>query len=125
MDYHQFQEWLKAYGRAWEERDAGAVAALFSEDAVYYEKPFVEPAYGRKGVRDYWINAVGDHRDIRFNYEILTLYDGRGIACWQATFTLASNGHHAMLDGIFFLKFEERGLCQELREWWFYQQSAA
>ncbi len=122
MDYHHFKKWLFAYGKAWEDRDAEAAAALFSEDAVYYEKPFTEPARGRQGVRDYWADAVGDHRNVRFTFQILNVSDSRGIAHWQTIFTLASTGGQAILDGVFVLDYDKNGLCQELREWWFYQQ---
>jgi hypothetical protein len=38
--------WLKTYGQAWETRNPDAAAALFTEDAAYYETPFGSPLDG-------------------------------------------------------------------------------
>jgi uncharacterized protein (TIGR02246 family) len=53
------EAWLERYRRAWEEGDADAAAALFTEDAVYRSSPFREPHVGRAAIRDYWANATG------------------------------------------------------------------
>ena len=46
--------WLERYRIAWEEGDADAAAALFTEDAVYRSSPFREPQVGQDGIRAYW-----------------------------------------------------------------------
>lgn len=118
MNESDLGRWLDRYGRAWETRDPQAAAALFSEDARYYETPFVEPAIGRRGVFDYWANATGGQSDVSFSHEIVAVSGQRGVARWRARFTRASTGATVVLDGIFLLEFAEDGLCRELREWW-------
>ena len=98
--------------------DPEAVVALFSEDARYYETPFLPPARGHDGVRDYWANATRKQSDVSFSYEVVSLFGDRGIARWWAEFTRVSSGTRAALDGIFLLEFDNEGLCRELREWW-------
>ena len=77
MTEKQFRDWLKSYGRAWEECDPDAAAALFSDDAEYYETPFGAPCLGREGVREYWLGATRSQRDISFTHQILSLLSGR------------------------------------------------
>lgn len=121
MNEADLQRWLKAYGWAWERRDPDAAADLFTADARYFEKPFEEPAVGHDGIRNYWKWAVANHRDIKFSYKILTIDGNVGFAWWSTKFEIYPEGDDAFLDGIFMLEFEENGLCQELREWWFYE----
>jgi hypothetical protein len=45
--------WLHEYRRAWENRDPVQAAALFADDALYFETPFDAPARGRGGIREY------------------------------------------------------------------------
>jgi uncharacterized protein (TIGR02246 family) len=114
----QLRDWLDAYGRAWEGRDPDAAAALFTEDAQYYETPLGEPARGRTGVRTYWAAATENQRDVTFTHEVLAITANRGIARWWSEFTRVASGAAVRLDGVFVLEFGEDGLCRSLREWW-------
>ena len=118
MTKAEFEDWLRSYGRAWESRDPGAAAALFTEDARYYKTPFRKPALGRDGIREYWAAATVKQRDVRFSYEILSIQDEQGIARWSVDYSRHQEGEGVRLDGIFVLKFDGAGQCQELREWW-------
>ena len=118
MNETDLRNWLDRYRRAWETRDPEVAAALFSEDARYYETPFAEPARGRKGVRDYWENATRGQSDVAFSHNVVAVSGSRGIARWSATFTRIASGARVALDGIFLLEFDDEGLCRELREWW-------
>ena len=53
------EEWAQRYGRAWEDADEDAVAALFTEDAVYRSAPFREPYRGEAEIRAYWRRGAG------------------------------------------------------------------
>jgi ketosteroid isomerase-like protein len=118
MTETDLEKWLDSYGRAWENRDPEAAAALFSQDVSYFETPFGEPARGRDGVRDYWANATRNQADISFSYAIVSVTGRQGIARWSARITRVSTSITVTLDGIFLLEFEDGGLCRELREWW-------
>ena len=110
--------WLKTYGQAWETRNPDAAAALFTEDATYYETPFGSPEKGRVGIRQYWDSATRNQRDIKFSFRVIVVTNGTGIARWWVEFTRESTGVRVKLDGIFLLDLDETGLCRELREWW-------
>jgi hypothetical protein len=57
------------YGAAWQTHDPDRLASLFSEDAVYVERPYERKATyrGRKEIHEYWTKqVVGKQSDIRF-----------------------------------------------------------
>lgn len=118
MNQNELEAWLERYGQAWENRDPEAAAALFSEDARYYETPFIAPAQGRDGVREYWAHATRNQSDVTFSHDIVSVSGGLGIARWWATFRRVPSGVMVRLDGVFLLEFDDEGLCRELREWW-------
>lgn len=118
MDETTLTAWLNEYGRAWEARDPDRAAALFSEDARYYEDPFGAPAHGRDGIRAYWANATGRQTDVTFSHDRVCVSRATAVARWAATFTRTPGGTAARLDGVFVLRFDGDGLCRELREWW-------
>jgi uncharacterized protein (TIGR02246 family) len=119
MDREALQTWLENYGRAWEGRDADAVAQLFAENATYQERPFTAPFRGRAAIREYWQQAVVRYQErIRFGFEIVAFVEDLAVARWWASFTRLSSGKRVNLDGIFLLRFAAGNLCRELREWW-------
>jgi ketosteroid isomerase-like protein len=110
--------WLDAYGDAWEKRDAMAAAALFSDDASYRVTPYKEPHLGRESITEYWATVTEGQRNVRFQYESLSVSGNTGIAHWSAKFDVEPDGGSFALDGIFVLDFDENGRCRVLREWW-------
>ena len=71
------QEWIDAYGRAWEERDAEAAANLFTSNAVYRDHPLGSPHLGQDGVRSYWssVTATQDGVRVRFGTPVVAADD--------------------------------------------------
>ena len=112
------EDWLARYEEAWEQRDPARAAALFTENAPYYEKPFDAPKAGRNGIRDYWAAVTADQRDVDFTSSVVAVNGRTGIARWNAKLKSASSGVRVELDGVFVLTFDDGGLCSELREWW-------
>jgi len=112
------EAWLARYKQAWEQRDPAQAAALFSADAPYHEMPFDLPKAGRTGIRDYWATVTADQRNVDFKSQIVAVTGQTGIARWSASLTSAASGTRVELDGVFILRFDDSGLCSELREWW-------
>ena len=114
------EEWAQAYGRAWEERDAEAAAALFTEDAEYRAHPFMEPNRGRDGVRAYWteVTATQANVGVRLGRPFVD-GDRATVEFWT---TMENGGAEVTLTGCLLLRFDGSGLCSHLREYWFFQE---
>jgi predicted ester cyclase len=108
--------WLDSYARAWHEHDADAAAALFTESGIYRSAPFRPAHEGRDAIRRYWLEEPMRHEelDLRFGKPVVS---GRRAAVeWWAT--MLQDGEPVTGPGCLVLRFDEAGLCQELREYW-------
>jgi ketosteroid isomerase-like protein len=112
------EAWLARYKQAWEQCDPAQAAALFTADAPYHEMPFDAPKAGRTGIRDYWATVTADQRNVDFKSQVVAVNGQTGVARWSASLTSAASGTRVELDGVFILRFDDSGLCSELREWW-------
>jgi steroid delta-isomerase len=113
------REWLEAYRRAWEGKDADAAAALFAEDATYRSNIFESPYRGPQGVRQYWLDVTASQEDVR----VLIgepFGSGNRVAAEFWT-TMLAGGAESTLAGILLLEFDGDGLCVGLREYWHFQ----
>ena len=109
-------DWIKAYGRAWEDRDDDAVGELFFPGAIYRSHPFREPLRGRDAIRTYWRQATGSLTGISLTFG-RPITDGAHTSVeWWAI--LRSDQETATLSGALILRFGPDGRCEELREYW-------
>ena len=122
MTLQAFDDWLDAYGRAWERRNPQAAAALFAEDGTYQVTSFLDPMRGRQAIFEYWTHVARTQQNIQFGYEILAVTPEYGIAHWWSSFVIIPPGLSTKLDGIFLISLDETGRCHSLREWWHKQQ---
>ncbi len=115
-------EWIASYGRAWEDRDAEAAAALFTSDALYRDHPLGSPHVGHDGVRSYWANVTStqDQVSVRFGTPVVSPDERRAAVEWWVT--MLNGGSEVTLTGILVLRFAGDGRCQELREAWHFEQ---
>ena len=119
LSLEQLSDWLHRYFHAWQSNNAGDVAALFAEDAVYFYGPFREPARGRQTIVANWISDPQGQLDVTYKFEALATAGDLGIAHWHVQFETASEpGRRTELDGILVLKFNAALECIEHREWY-------
>ncbi len=123
MTLQGFDDWLDAYGRAWESRNPQAAADLYAEDGTYQVTPFLEPMRGKQAILEYWTNVAQTQQDIQFGYQILAVTPEHGIARWWASLVIVPPGLQTKLDGIFLISLDENSRCHSLREWWHKQQA--
>jgi hypothetical protein len=116
------QEWLAGYARAWEERDAAAAAALFTEDSSYRDQPFGDAYTGREGVSEYWsgVTSTQEQVSVRIGEPVVAADQRRAAA--EFWVTMLNGGAEVTLTGILFLRFAPDGLCEELREAWHFSE---
>jgi ketosteroid isomerase-like protein len=113
------REWLEAYRRAWEQKDADAAAALFAEDATYRVNIFQEPFDGRDGVRRYWQDVTRTQSDVNV---VIGEPFGEGDRVAAEFWTrMKVDGAQTTLAGCLLLLFGDDGLCRSLREYWFFE----
>ncbi|HEX6146556.1 MAG TPA: nuclear transport factor 2 family protein [Acidimicrobiia bacterium] len=116
-------DWIEAYRKAWEERDAEAAAALFTPDATYRSNIFEEPHRGRDGVRVYWESVTGTQSDARVRMG-RPFVDGARVAVEFWT-NMKVDGDDVTLPGCLLLDFDAEGLCRRLREYWHFEPGTA
>ncbi len=114
----KFENWLQAYGAAWQAKDASAFAALFEEDGLYYWTPFEDPKKGRDEIAAAFSDAVANQQDIDFGARLLYVQAQLGAAHWSCAFTRTNTGERVHLDGIFVVQFNDKGSALSFREWW-------
>lgn len=116
---HGLAEWVEGYREAWEHRDGGAFAALFTDDAVYRAHPTREAYRGRDAIRDYSNASTATQDNIKVTVRREPLVVGHhAVVEWVAT--LEHEGEETTLLGCMILDFmPDTGLCRELREYYF------
>lgn len=112
------EDWLASYGRAWQAKDPIVFSELFSPDAAYYWTPFREPQLGRQAIASAVRAAVSGQRDIHFSSRLLAGSADTYIAHWRCEFIRISSARRVTIDGIFVMRFDDQGQCEEFREWW-------
>ena len=113
-----FENWLIAYGAAWEARYPGAAVRIFSPDARYHWTPFASPQVGHDQIAAAWGQATSSQQDIQFRYTVWSVDDVRGIAQWHTRLTRIDTGLPVEIDGVLLAEFDAAGLCRLFREWW-------
>ena len=109
-------EWIESYGRAWRERDADAVVAIFTEDAVYRSSPFRESHVGSAGIRAYWEHVTSTQTGLDLRFGAPVVEGDRAAVEWWAI--VEDEGGETTFPGILVLRFAPDGRCEELRECW-------
>jgi ketosteroid isomerase-like protein len=117
MNVQAFTAWLTAFGDAWEQRDADAIAALFAPGAAFQPSPFGELIRGRRRLAAHWAEVMGEQQAIRFQAEILGVGTTYGIAHWRVVFGPRQNRTSRVVDGILLAAFDRQGRATSVRCW--------
>ena len=112
-------EWVEGYRRSWEERDAGAAAALFTVDSTYRANIFEEPFAGQDGVAEYWRTVTVAQSEVRVRMG-RPFTDGARVAVEFWT-NMKVNGEPVTLPGCLLLDMAPDGRCRRMREYWHWQ----
>jgi hypothetical protein len=112
----QVREWAEAYRVAWETADSEAAASLFTEDATYRSNIYEEPHQRRASVVDYWSGVTSVQSDISVRMgEPVVDGDRADVEFWT---TMDMESAPVTLAGCLLLRFNDTGLCADLREYW-------
>jgi steroid delta-isomerase-like uncharacterized protein len=108
--------WIEAYADAWRTGDADAAACLFAEEAVYRSTPFRAPHVGREEIRRYWLEEPARHEQVALCFGTPVVRGRRAAVEWWVT--VVQDGETVTGPGCLVLRFDQRGICEELREYW-------
>jgi ketosteroid isomerase-like protein len=112
-------DWIEGYRVAWEQRDADAAAALFTEDATYRSEIFSDPSQGREGVHGYWTSVTAAQSEVEVKMG-RPFVEGKRVAVEFWT-NMKGDGADVTLPGCMLLDFDDNWLCRRLREYYHYQ----
>jgi hypothetical protein len=116
VDHATVVRWAEDYRRAWETVDAGAAAALFTEDATYRSDIYQEPHRGRAGVAEYWSGVTATQSEVTVVMGApLVVGDRADVEFWS---TMNVDDEPVTLAGCLLLEFDDAGRCRALREYW-------
>ncbi len=120
-----YLQWIEAYRAAWLQKDVESVAELFTEDGRYLSSPFRPASVGRAAIKEYWRAATQTQQDLRLEFGELFVDGDHVVVEWWATMRDAgwaavsgASDDRVTLPGCLILRFNEQGLCEELREYW-------
>jgi hypothetical protein len=115
------QRWVAEYARAWREKDAVGVAALFTEDAAYCSSPTRPAHVGREAIIAYWRRATATQADLDLRFGAPIIAGGRVAVEWWAVMRdpdWRPPNEWVTLPGCLILRFATDGRCAELREYY-------
>ena len=100
------------WGRAWNDHDPDAVAALCAEDLVYDEPALGDTVHGRTAIRDFVARLAAAYPDNKFSLEGLYADVQRRavLVAWHFTGTRAGTGQPLAFHGDDRLELDEDGL---------------
>jgi steroid delta-isomerase-like uncharacterized protein len=105
------------WGKAWNDHDGDAVAALCAEDLVYDEPALGDTVYGRDAIRDFVVTIDASFPDHKFFLEGLYADVARPavLVAWRFVGTHAPTGRKVEFHGDDRLEFREDGLIGTYR----------
>jgi len=107
------EAWVDRYVQAWTTNDPQEIAALFTEDAVYYTAPHREPWSGREAIVREWLAAKDEPGAWEFRYAPLAVAgDLAFVRGWTAYRGESSYSN------LWVIRLAPYGRCSEFTEWW-------
>ena len=118
MDEQAVAAWLDGYSRAWKTYDPEQIGELFSEDAVYFDNPFGEPARGREAIVASWLEDPDEEGTYEGRYRPVLVAGDQAVANGYSRYLDGDGGVVKEFDNLFLLRFDADGRCVEYREWY-------
>ena len=123
MNKNDYDTWLQQLADVWNSTDSAGVAPLFSDTASYNTDPFAPALHGREAIVAYWQHELANHRDVNCTIELLERGNDWALAHWRTSLIHRNSDQAAELDGVILVRFNQRGECVSLREWWMAKQN--
>jgi hypothetical protein len=109
------RRWADAWSRAWPQRDAEAIAALYANAAVYRSTAFGQPYLGLAGVRRYLSENLPAEENIECWFGLPIVSGDRAAVEWWASWT--EQGQELTFAGVTVLRFDDQGQVVDHRDY--------
>ena len=106
------RRWAGVWHRGWAEGNAEPIIALYTEDALFFWHPFLEPSSPREHVLD----VVDGNGEVDPWFGEPVVEGERATVEWRAI--VKSHGEEVTFAGVSLLRFRDDGQCTEEREVW-------
>jgi len=110
------RRWAHVWARAWPSRDVESIVALYARNAKYLSYPFRDPDKGPEGARSYLTQTFGEEDNIECRFGEPVANGNRAAVEWWASWT--EEGEEITLAGTSLLKFDDKGLVVDHRDYW-------
>ena len=118
MTRQEAAQWVAAYERAWRAPGTGALAGIFTEDAVYRQGPYQEPVTGLPAIAVMWeAERDGPAEVFQMTSEVIAA-DG-DTAVIRAEVRYGEPVHQEYRD-LWVVRFAADGRCAWFEEWPFW-----
>jgi nuclear transport factor 2 (NTF2) superfamily protein len=109
---HPALRWARVWEQAWRERDPQAIGALYADECIFRTHPFREA----ENPLAYVSRELPNESDVDARFGRPVVDGDRAAVEWWAT--LLEEGRQITLAGFSWLRFDERGLVREQRDYW-------
>ena len=124
MDRDSVQVWLDNYVEAWRTYEPAKIGNLFSEDALYFYRPFDEPLRGRAAIMADWLAEPNAPGSWEARYVPVAVEGLVGVAQGRTRYLRSDGTIEREFDNIFVLHFDEAGRCTRFTEWFMQPRSS-
>jgi ketosteroid isomerase-like protein len=105
-------KWMTDYRAAWESADPNEIKALFTEDALYYTDPFVEPMRGWDEIVELWAKRADAPGTTTFTWSPFVITDELAIITGETDYGSIKYSN------LWVIRFAPDGRATEFTEWW-------
>jgi ketosteroid isomerase-like protein len=116
------EAWVAAYVEAWASNDAEQIGALFTDEAVYFRRPFEPDAWsGREGIVRGWLDNCDEPGSWEFTWRILGVDGDLAFVQGETLYPEPTPSY----DNLWVLAFEgDGGRVREFTEWLYEREHA-
>jgi ketosteroid isomerase-like protein len=110
------EAWVARYEAAWRTAGTGALAGLFTEDAVYRMSPYADPVRGLAAIAELWERErVGPDEVFELKHEVVALEGDTAVVRVAVEY-----GTGAEYRDLWIVRFDADRRCREFEEWPFW-----
>ncbi len=103
---------MSAYRRAWESNAPDDIAALFTEDAKYFDEPFTDPHVGRDAIVTSWLERQDAPGSTTFTWSPVVVTPDVAIVQGETVYSTVT------FSNLWVIRLAADGRATEFTEWW-------